>query len=80
MKKKKISPLPADIKAARLKAGHTQAQAAEFMQVSRRSWIYWESGLIGMPVDTWHMYQLKTGQNSGAVVIAITNIHNSIAQ
>lgn len=80
MKKRKTSPLAEQIKSARIKAGHTQAQAATMMTVSTRSWQYWESGKVGMPINTWHMYQIKTGQTGSAAVVAINNIHNSVAQ
>jgi DNA-binding XRE family transcriptional regulator len=80
MNKKKLSPTASEIKEARTKAGQTQAKAAEFMQVSLRTWSYWESGKFGMPIDTWHMYKIKTGQTSSAVVIAINNVHNAVAK
>jgi DNA-binding XRE family transcriptional regulator len=57
-----VSPSPADIRAARAAAGHTQVQAAALVRSSRRSWIDWESGVTAMPPGLWLLYRLLTGR------------------
>lgn len=51
---------PAKIKAARLKAGLTQAQAAELMGVATITWQSWERGINPIPAMAWELFQLKT--------------------
>ncbi len=52
---------PSKIKAARLKAGLTQAQAAELVGApSYRTWQNWERGINAMPAAEWELFQLKT--------------------
>lgn len=50
----------AKIKAARLKAGLTQAQAAELLGVACITWQNWERSISPMPTMAWELFQLKT--------------------
>lgn len=56
-----MTPTPAKIKAARLKADLTQAQAAELVGApSYRTWQNWERGISPMPPAEWELFTLKT--------------------
>ncbi|MFM1991294.1 MAG: hypothetical protein RJA99_4251 [Pseudomonadota bacterium] len=57
-----MTPTPADLRAARATAGHTQVQAAALVRASRRSWIDWEAGTTAMPAGLWLLYRLLIGQ------------------
>jgi DNA-binding XRE family transcriptional regulator len=57
-----MTPPPADLRAARATAGHTQVQAAALVRASRRSWIDWEAGTTAMPAGLWLLYRLLIGQ------------------
>lgn len=52
-------PSPADIRAARLRAGLTQAQAAALVGVQPRAWRYWEGGGRKMGAAVWELFQIK---------------------
>jgi len=39
-----INPIPEEIRAARVAAGLTQAQAARLLHTTRRVWQQWEAG------------------------------------
>ena len=52
-------PSPADIRAARLRAGLTQAQAGEIIGAKRRAWQEWEGGRRNMPAAKWELFQIK---------------------
>lgn len=63
------TPLPLAIRAARHRAGLTQAQAAEVVHSpSYRTWQDWESGATPMPIGLWELFLLKTGQMKVEVV------------
>lgn len=51
---------PADIKTARLVAGHTQAAAAAVLGVSLRTWQHWEHGTCPLRVEQLRLYRLAT--------------------
>lgn len=56
-----MTPTPDDLRAARAAAGHTQAQAADAVRASRRSWAAWEAGTTAMPAGLWLLYRLLIG-------------------
>lgn len=61
-------PSPEEVKAARIAAGHTQAQAAETVGFSRKAtWSDYE-GPKQMPSLHWTWYLLATGQHPTAVL------------
>lgn len=53
-------PAPADIRAHRTTAGHTQAAAAAMVYTDTRTWQKWESGTARMHPATWELYRIKT--------------------
>lgn len=53
---------PAAILAARTAAGHTQAEAAETIEVARRTWQDYEGGRRKMPPGLLRLYRILTGQ------------------
>ena len=55
------SPTPAEIRAAREAAGHSQSTAAEQVHSALRSWQQWEAGDRRMHPGLWELYQIKTG-------------------
>ena len=59
------TPTPADIRAARLAAGHTQAQAAALVyRTDSARWREWERGApTGRVIDmaVWELYLIKAG-------------------
>jgi DNA-binding XRE family transcriptional regulator len=46
---------------SRKEAGHTQAQAAEMVEVSRRAWQEWEGGRRAMPSAMLRLYRHLAG-------------------
>lgn len=54
------SPDPADVRAARAKAKHTQAEAAAIVHSTARRWREWEAGDHRMPPAAWELYLLRT--------------------
>ena len=52
-------PTPDEIRQARLRAGLTQAQAAELIHVTTRAWKYYEAGQRAMPLAYWELFTLK---------------------
>lgn len=54
---------PSEIREARLKAGHTQEQAAHTVGVARRTWQDWERGIAAMMPGLFELYLIKTGQH-----------------
>jgi hypothetical protein len=65
------SPAPDQIKAARIGAGHTQAQAMAVLLPggSYRTWADWERGVTPMPPDRWQYYLLMTDQHPDLKVV-----------
>lgn len=60
-------PTPELVRALRLKAKLTQAQAALLMYVTPDTWRQWEkdrsqSNARGMTAATWELFQLKVGE------------------
>lgn len=59
-------PAPEAVKASRLAAGLTQLQAANLVgSASFQAWNYWESGRRTVPLDSWALFLLATGQHPG---------------
>ena len=56
-----VSPTPADIRAARAAAGHTQQQTADLLMVSRRAVQDWERGINVMPPAMLRLYRHLAG-------------------
>lgn len=55
------NPTPAEIRAARLAAGLTQAEAAKLVHAaSYRTWQEWESGRRKMPAAKWELWKMLT--------------------
>lgn len=54
-----VSPKPADIKAARAKAGLTQTAAALVIHSTLRTWQDWESGTSKMHPGLWELWNSK---------------------
>ena len=48
-------------RASRDMAGHTQAQAAQIVEVSRRTWQDWERGINAMPPGLLRLYRHLAG-------------------
>lgn len=61
---------PAEIRAARTAAGHTQTQAGEIVGGTLRTWQDWEAGRRIMPLAAWELYRLRTGQHPAWVLVA----------
>jgi DNA-binding XRE family transcriptional regulator len=57
----KASLGPAEIKELRRRAGCTQAQAAQLLDVTERTVQLWESGRRPMPTIAWRLMRLKCG-------------------
>lgn len=57
------TPTHEQVKAARLAANLTQAEAAALMHADLRTWQRWESGDRQMRASDWELFQLKTGQH-----------------
>lgn len=53
------SPSPAEIRASRLAAGLTQAEAAALIQCGRRAWMEWEAGNREMHPQLWECFNCK---------------------
>jgi len=47
--------------ASRERAGHTQQQAADTLEVSRRTWQDWERGINAMPPAMLKLYRHLAG-------------------
>jgi hypothetical protein len=60
-------PEPAEVKRARLQAGHTQEQAVRTIgrkgRESRKRWSEFETGARPMQRETWELYLLLTDQH-----------------
>ncbi len=54
------APDPVQIRAARLATGLTQAQAADLVHVTLRSWQRWESGERAMLPAVFELFIIKT--------------------
>ena len=54
-----MTPIPEQIKQARIAAGQTQQQAAELVYVDGRAWRRWELGERTMDRAHWELYQIK---------------------
>lgn len=54
-------PSPAQIRAARERAGLTQTEAGQVVHANLRSWQKWEGGERGMHVGFWELFLIKTG-------------------
>lgn len=52
-------PTPIKLKHMRLIYQLTQAEAAELIAVSKRSWVSWEGGTRNMPVQKWALFLLS---------------------
>lgn len=64
MPAKLLPPTPAAIKAARMAAGMTQAEAAEFVYLSRlETWSEYERGARAMDNARWELFLIKAGQS-----------------
>ncbi len=48
-------------RASREQAGHTQEQAAELIDVARRTWQDWERGIAQMPAAMLRLYRHVAG-------------------
>lgn len=56
------NPTPAQIVAAREKAGLTQTAAGEIIRGTLRGWQNYESGERRMHPGLWELFRIKTGQ------------------
>lgn len=52
-------PTKQQIKAARIAAGLTQAQAGQLLHANVRTWQQWEAGDRKMHLAFWELFQLK---------------------
>jgi DNA-binding transcriptional regulator YiaG len=64
MTKKPYAPTPAEIRAARANAKHTQSDMANKLNVTTRTVNRWEAGAADMPYPHWQWYQVITGQHT----------------
>lgn len=55
------TPTPEQISAARHRSGLTQAEAAELVKASYRTWQDWEAGKTSMHPGLWLLFKLRTG-------------------
>ena len=62
MTNKVTNPTPEEVKAARLRLGYTQAQAAAVIYCGYRAWAEWESGNRKMHPGLWELFNIKTGR------------------
>lgn len=53
-------PTAEDVSAARAKAGHTQAEAAGYVQSTARRWREWEAGDHTMHPGLFELYLIRT--------------------
>ena len=58
------NPAPEQIRAARLAAGLSQAEAGELILASKRSWENWEQGRVKMSPGLFDYFLIKTKQKS----------------
>lgn len=58
-------PIRHRLLAARIKAGHTQVQAAKAVNKNERTWRRWENGEIDVPPEILLLYEMLTGQRKG---------------
>lgn len=57
-------PSPAEIRAARVAAGLTQAEACPLADIANQSaWAEYESGRRPMPAYRWFLFLLRTNQH-----------------
>ena len=56
------NPTPEEIKAARLRLGYTQAQAASVIYCGYRAWAEWEGSNRKMHPGLWELFNIKTGR------------------
>lgn len=56
----KRPPTADEVKAAREKAGHTQAEAGAMVYMTDRAWRHWELGRRDMPLGLFELYCIKT--------------------
>lgn len=54
------SPIPEEIKQARMDAGLVQKQAADLVHSDLRSWQRWEAGDRQMHPSMWELFLIKT--------------------
>ena len=66
-------PTVADIKAARLAAGLTQAQVAELVGLNWQAVSYAENDHRPLPLAAWSLFLLATGQHSGYALKPLQN-------
>ena len=60
------NPTPEEIRAARERAGLTQAQAAALVHSTLRAWQRYEAGERRMHPALWELFLLKTGNLAAA--------------
>lgn len=72
-------PTAADIKAARMATGLTQAQAAALVGLHWQAISYAENGHRPLPFAAWALFLLATGQHSGYVLKALKTRHAEVA-
>lgn len=59
-----VSPTPAEVKAARLDAGMTQAEAALLVYLgSVTRWSEYERGVVKMDAARWELFRIRTGKS-----------------
>lgn len=58
---KGVTPTKKHVLAARIRAGHTQQQAADTVYVDARTWQRWESGASSMAPAFYELYLAKAG-------------------
>jgi DNA-binding transcriptional regulator YiaG len=57
------NPAPADVLAARQRAGLTQAQAGALLYVNALAWFRWESGARKMHPAFWELFGRKCARS-----------------
>lgn len=60
------SPTADQVRAARLAAGHSTAEAAALVHMDARSWRYYEQGARTMHPAMWELYRIKCAMNPPA--------------
>ncbi len=61
---RQIQPSPEQIKAARLKAGLTQGEAAKLVYVDLRTWQKWEGAERKMHPAMWELFEIKVSDKA----------------
>lgn len=60
------NPPPAEIRAARVRAGISQAAAAQLIYKTTRAWEMWEAGMRRMDPAFWDLFLIRIERTQGS--------------